>query len=340
MGNGWLENVHPDDRERCEKTYLKAFVGRENFTMECRLKRFDGEYRWMVNTGVPLTTSDTTFTGYIGSCIDITDRKSVEEILKRDKESLERLVDERSKELVKAQKELKQASRLADIGTLAATVAHELRNPLGVIQIAAHNLKRDKSGLLLNDRHILNIEKKVWEGNQIIDNLLSYSRIKFPRYEKVQLLAVLDECLAVAHNRFTDKTIKVERDYGSAPLESIEADVNQIREVFVNILNNAYQSFPEKEGVIRILVREHNGHVKVSIQDTGSGIAQEDLDKIFEPFFTRKSKGTGLGMTICNELIKLHQGRIEVESELGKGTTISVYLPKRKKTDEENSNHR
>ncbi len=261
----------------------------------------------------------------LASIEDITLRKKAEEILKRDKESLERLVDERSKELIKAQKELKQFSRLADIGTLAASVAHELRNPLGVIQLAAYNLKKEKEDLAAN-KHLANIEKKVWEGNQIVDNLLSYARIKIPNYENVRIINILDECVASAQGRFGEKGIVIEKKYGDG-LDFIEADANQIREIFLNILNNACQAIVTPEGKVELEARCQGEQVCVSVRDTGVGIAQEDLDKVFEPFFTRKSKGTGLGLTICNELVNLHQGKIEINSRQGEGTTVCVFLP-------------
>ncbi|MDE2223277.1 MAG: PAS domain S-box protein [Candidatus Omnitrophica bacterium] len=262
----------------------------------------------------------------LASIMDITQRKRAEEILKRDKESLERLVDERSKELIKTQKELKQFSRLADIGTLAATVAHELRNPLGVIHLAAYNLKKEKNDLGDN-RHLTNIEKKVWEGNQIIDNLLSYARIKIPNYEKIKLAHVLDECVAGVQGRFGEKGITIEKHYKDGTDAIIEADSNQVREIFVNILNNACQSFGGPGGKVGVDMVREGDMFKVSIKDNGAGIAQEDMDKIFEPFFTRKSKGTGLGLTICNELINMHQGKIAISSQQGKGTIVHVFLP-------------
>ncbi len=257
---------------------------------------------------------------------DITERKLAEKVLKRDKEDLEILVDERSKELLSTQKELKQATRLADIGTLAATVAHELRNPLGVIQMAAYNLKR-KSKNPVEDKHLVNIEKKVWEGNRIIDNLLSYSRIKIPSYEKVSLLTVLDECISSTQSRFQDYQVTVVKRYESEHMD-IEVDPHQIKEIFVNILNNAYQAFPYKIGKIEVIVTHNqDNYASIIFKDNGSGIEEEDLDKIFVPFFTRKSKGTGLGMTICNELINLHQGKLIVTSRKNEGTSVNVILP-------------
>ncbi len=335
--NGWRQRIHPEDFSRCTQIYSKAFADREKFTLDYRLKREDGVYRWVLDTGVPRVSSDGYFGGFIGSCIDITDRKSAEEVLKRDKDSLVQMIDERSKELIKTQKELKQFSRLADIGTLAATVAHELRNPLGVIHLAAYNLRKEKSDLNAN-KHLVNIEKKVWEGNQIIDNLLSYARIKIPNYENVRILNILDECVASAQGRFEEKGVIIEKKYGEG-LDFIEADPNQIRDVFLNILNNACQSFITPGGKIELKIVRDGDMVKVSVQDTGVGIAPEDLDKVFEPFFTRKSKGTGLGLTICNELVNLHQGKIEINSRQGQGTTVTISLPVHRSDHAEIAHH-
>jgi PAS domain S-box-containing protein len=337
LEDGWRKRIHPEDASHCAKVYSKAFGDREEFTLDYRLKRADGIYRWILETGVPRFSSDGHLGGFIGSCIDITERKLAEEVLKRDKESLETLVDERSKELIKTQKELKQFSRLADIGTLAATVAHELRNPLGVIHLAAYNLKRERNELNAN-KHLTNIEKKVWEGNQIIDNLLSYARIKIPNYEDVHILHILDECVTSVQGRFGERGIIIEKEYEDG-LAYIEADINQIREIFLNILNNACQAYTDPGGKVKLKVVSEGDMVKVSVEDSGGGIAQEDLDRVFEPFFTRKSKGTGLGLTICNELVNLHQGKIEINSHLGEGTTVSVFLPINRRNYAETAPH-
>jgi two-component system, sporulation sensor kinase E len=220
--------------------------------------------------------------------------------------------------------------RLADLGTLAATVAHELRNPLGVIQMAAFNLKRKKADLA-DDKHIANIEKKVWEGNQIINNLLSYSRIKVPSYEDVAVLQILDECVVTVQNRFqTTHHVTIEKNY-DPQISLIQADPLQLLEIFNNILTNAYQAFPQNAGTISFVARQDNGSFSLGVSDNGIGIEKEDIEKVFVPFFTRKAKGTGLGLSICNELVNLHGGKIEVISEKGVGTTILITLPVKQK---------
>jgi PAS domain S-box-containing protein len=330
MGSGWADSIHPDDKQRYQDLYLAAFDHREKFTIEYRLRRWDGDYRWVFDTGVPRFTGNK-FEGYIGSCIDITELKLAEDILKRNAETLKKSIEERSKELRKTQEDLRKASRLAEIGTLAATVAHELRNPLGVIQMAAFNLKRRKPELA-EDKHLNNIEKKVWEGERVISNLLTYASIKVPNYEAIRALKVLDDCVTAVGVRFHDTEVAIARNYGIEPVFVIEADQVQLTDIFNNILINAYQAFPDKKGSLELTVGIHGGKsVQFLFKDSGMGIEQDDLNKVFTPFFTKKAKGTGLGLAICNELVHLHNGTIEIASEKGKGTTVIVDLPIRQK---------
>jgi len=263
---------------------------------------------------------------------DITEHKHADEVLKRDKETFERLVSERTHELFKTQAELDKAKRLSDLGILAATVAHELRNPLGVIKIAAYNIRKKRENSLL-DKHLDNIEKKISESGQIINNLLSYSWIKIPSYEKIQIYDILNECIAFMKRRFRKHNISIVKKFKSTEKKLIEADPLQIREIFNNILTNAYQSVSNKKGKIEISERDDGkGSIEISFKDNGMGIDKKDLERIFEPFFTRKSKGTGLGLTICNELVNLHGGRIDIKSKKSKETSVTVSLPIKRET--------
>ena len=337
IGHSMFEWMHPKDVQGIIEVFqgLLKNPGAIAYAI-CRMQRKDGKWRWMEGSGHNLL-HDPAIGAVVVNYRDITERKLADEILKRDKASLELLVDERSRELIKTQNELKQYSRLADIGTLAATVAHELRNPLGVIHLAAYNLKKEKNDLGDN-KHLVNIEKKIWEGNQIINNLLTYARIKIPNYENIHILNILDECVTTAQERFWEKGISLEKKYEDG-IDHIEADPNQIREIFLNIINNACQAIVTPGGKVEIRARCEHDMVKVSVEDNGVGIAPEDLNKVFEPFFTRKSKGTGLGMAICNELVNLHQGKIEINSRLGEGTTVCICLPVFRRNHAEAASH-
>ncbi len=232
-------------------------------------------------------------------------------------------------ELEKTQKELADAKHLAEIGTLASTVAHELRNPLGVINIAAYNMKKKLPDPSMH-RHLENIEKKVLESNQIITNLLTYSKMKMPVYKKIGIYSIIEECVDNASKRFGSQRTRVVKKYKPIKDRFIYIDPFQMKEVFSNILNNAFQAVESKKEKGRVeieaVIRPH-GFLSVSIKDNGTGIEKENLGKIFQPFYTSRSKGTGLGLAICRELVGLHNGKIDVDSAAGKGSTFTITIP-------------
>jgi PAS domain S-box-containing protein len=264
----------------------------------------------------------------IGIFRDITIFKEIEKNLKEDKDSLEKVVEEKTKEFIRLAKKLEDAKRLSDIGALAATVAHELRNPLGVIRTAIYNIRKKTKEPSL-DSHLNNIDKKIAESDQIIKNLLSYSRIQIPQYEKVKVLDILDECLKHCKEKYSKWEVKIEIKDNSKKFNVIEADPIHISELFSNILDNAYQAFPDEKGTITVTADYNNQEDKfyINFQDNGIGIKDNDLKKIFDPFFTSKAKGIGLGLTVCSQVVYLHKGTIDIESSKGKGTTVRVGLP-------------
>jgi signal transduction histidine kinase len=255
------------------------------------------------------------------------EHKKAEEVLRRDNETFEKQVKARSRELLDVQQELEKAKRLSDIGTLAAIVAHELRNPLAAISLASSNIRRKAANPLL-EKNLNNIDKKITESNQIISNLLFYSRLKLPRYEPVDLRDILKECVNAARTAISREIpVRIELALPKAIL--MEADPLQMKEVFSNILDNAGDAVSSApRGKIRIFASGDAGSVTIGIEDSGTGISRDDLGKIFEPFFTTKAKGTGLGLYVCQQIVKLHGGAIAVESEPGKGTVVSVKLPR------------
>lgn len=259
---------------------------------------------------------------------DITDMKKAEEVLQRDKTTFEEMVRDRTRELLRAELALENAKRLSDIGSLSATVAHELRNPLGVIRTAVYNIRRKSQNPLL-ESHISNIEKKVLESDHIINNLLGYSRIKMPQAEKVKLHVILDECIGFAAERYEKKNIALKKSIEPMNDVVVSVDPFQIREVFNNILDNACQAVSSSGGTLSVSADTSRPDVvSIRFKDNGPGIAAEDMGKIFEPFFTKKSKGTGLGLTVCREMLHLNGGEIVVASKVGKGTTFTITVPR------------
>jgi PAS domain S-box-containing protein len=259
---------------------------------------------------------------------DISEAERAGDELRRDRAYSQRLVKERTAELAQTRVELEEAGRLSDVGTLAATVAHELRNPLAVIQTATYNIrkKRDNKGL---DKHIASIEKMIAQSNQIISNLLNYSRLKEPRIKNTGLFGLIEECVAGAGERFRSQDIEITKTIDSIRGRHFLVDPDQFREVFVNIINNACEAFDGGCGRINVDARSDNGgkSLVMSISDNGPGMSPEIIRRSLDPFFTTKSRGTGLGLTICSDIIRLHGGTMSIESHVGRGTTVTIKLP-------------
>ena len=233
-------------------------------------------------------------------------------------------------ELLKAHRSLEESRRLSDIGTLASIIAHELRNPLGVIRLAAHNIRRKSPDRSL-DAHLSSIDKKIDESDQIINNLLFYSRIRSPQPAPVAITALLDECVAQSWRRHGRPGVRVSKRYRALRGCVLRADQVQLRELFNNLLNNAYEAIETPRGGIEIAgVRDpETGAVEIRVGDSGRGISPGDLPRVQEPFFTTKSRGTGLGLTVCYQVAALHGGSIRVESAPGRGAVFTVSLPSR-----------
>lgn len=259
---------------------------------------------------------------------DITKRKKADEILKRDSKSLKEIVKKRSQELMDLQIKLERTKYLSNVGTLAATIAHELRNTLTAINIAAYTLRRKirNPEVKIN---LMTIDKMVMEGNQIINNVLEYSKVKSSHFKFVKINSILKLCMNEAKKRALDESISLVSNIDVTEGLSIDADPTQIKEVISNILNNALDAVIKNTGVIKIATEIIGSKVSVSIIDNGEGIPKEDLKKVLSPFFTTKAKGTGLGLAVCNQIIMLHNGSIVLESNKKKlkGTKVQITLP-------------
>lgn len=255
---------------------------------------------------------------------DITERKKAEEIITRDKVALEKVVEQKSKELLMQQERVLQSQRLSDVGLLASMVAHELRNPLAVIDTTVFNLRKK-----INDEAIRQkldkIESKVNDGEAIITNLLFYSKIKEPEMQRLHLINLVHECV----NNIPEKHKKITFLEHLDAIRDIfvQGDSVQLSEVFSNIMNNAIDAVDKKTGVIEIEGRSENNYVVIYLKDNGKGICEEIREKIFEPFFTTKSKGTGLGLSVCQQIIRNHNGELRVYNRKNGGTIVTVSLP-------------
>lgn len=225
-----------------------------------------------------------------------------------------------------------QADKLVLLGQLSAGVAHEIRNPLEAINLNLQLLKRNLGEENKNYNYIKNAISGAERISRIVELTLNFSRPVTPKVEKININKIIPNALDLVKPiiKRKDIEIKVELD---EDLPDIAVDTKQIQQVFINLLTNASDAIKDK-GVITISTYVEAGsrasesnYVITAIKDTGSGILTEDLQKIFNPFFTRKTEGTGLGLPITQRILHQHNGVIEVESKLDEGTCFYVKLP-------------
>jgi signal transduction histidine kinase len=245
------------------------------------------------------------------------------------------MVKERTAELQDVQEQLVRQEKLAVLGQLAGGVGHELRNPLGVIKNAAYllNLVLDKPAAETAEALEI-LAKEVGTAEKIISSLLDYARARPPTRREVDLNGVVREALSRV-SQLAASNVEVVLDLDE-DLPLVPADPDQLCQVVDNLVRNGVQAMaPERMGEgqeARLVVRtaaEGAEWVMVSVADTGEGISEEHLEEIFEPLFTTKARGIGLGLALVKTLVEGHGGHIEVESQLGEGSTFAMWLPLR-----------
>jgi PAS domain S-box-containing protein len=228
--------------------------------------------------------------------------------------------------LRKAEKVTLQAEKLAAAGRLVRTLAHEVRNPLSNIQMSVEQL--ESMPVNDDDRVFLEIiNRNSKRINGLITELLDSSRPAEMSYQSVSLQSVLDETLAVAIDRMTLKQIKVETFYPESPC-LVQADKEKLKIAFLNILINATEAITSDQGRIKIVLSVKSQYYRVEITDNGCGIDPESISKLFEPYFTSKRNGMGLGLASTLNVLQAHQGIVDVRSQLGEGTTFTITFPK------------
>lgn len=228
--------------------------------------------------------------------------------------------------------------RLREMGEMAAGIAHEIRNPLGSIELFASLLKKDLKGDPEKEDLVQHIRAGVQNMDRIISTLLLFAKSAQPSRQQCDIGSLLAECLEGTNNVHIPENIKVTRKSSQGILLA-NGDRELLRQVFPNLITNAIQAMPNG-GELSIVAQkspvsspsQENGsavrqHISVTISDNGVGMSPDNLAKIFNPFFTTKDKGTGLGLAISHNIIKAHQGTIDTVSEEGKGTSFTVKIP-------------
>jgi PAS domain S-box-containing protein len=308
----WFKRLHPDDQALWNQEFSRGIASGGPFHAECRVIARDGRVVWILGEarlvrdelGRPLFLQ--------GIAFDITETKRAEQQV-RD-----------------AQDARIRNERLAAVGRLAASIGHDIRNPLGAISNAYYYISRrvgrtELAGDAKVQQFLGIIDKEVRACMRIVSDLLDYARERAPELVACPLGPLVNDAIALvpplAH-------VSIVNDV-PATLPVPDLDQDQFRQVLMNLVQNATEAIPaERGGVVRVSAASTEDEIALSVSDDGSGIPEENMDKIFEPLFTSKVKGTGLGLSIVSNTITRHGGTIQVQTRKGAGTTFTIHLPR------------
>jgi PAS domain S-box-containing protein len=444
LGNGWAEGVHREDFERCLEVYSNSFDRRQEFAMEYRLRRFDGEYCWVLDNGVPRFEPDGTFLGYIGTCIDITERKHAEETLEKQRAFLRQVIDidptfifakdregrftlvnqaladaygttvenligktdadfnpnrdevesfrrmdlevidtlqerfiseeqitdacgklrwlqtvkrpitekdgtanqvlgaasditrrkEAESELQRNRQELAHVARLSAMGELAASLAHELNQPLTAILSNAQAAQRFLAAKPADWAEVREILKDIVQDNnragEVIRRMRAMVKKEKLEFAPVDLASVISDVVLLVHSDAVLHNVRVSLE-PNPDLPPARGDRVQLQQVILNLLLNAFDAVrdcpADERRVVVQTERDAAGIVKVAVRDCGTGLGGDNLAKIFQPFYTTKRDGLGMGLSISRSIIEAHGGRLWAENNADCGATFYFTVP-------------
>jgi PAS domain S-box-containing protein len=316
LGNGWAKGVYHADLDRCLTIYVNKFDLREAFRMQYRLRRHDGEYRWIDDTGIPRFARDGTFLGYIGSCIDVHEHRETQAELRR------RLL------------EIAELNRRADAAAIGATIAHEIKQPLAALianaDVGLRWLDSKPPNIEGGRQTFNNILVDGTRANQIIQSIGTMFKGNRELGAPLSLNELVLEVLVIMDSDLRISRINVRTALGDS-LPLVSADRVQLQQVVMNLIKNsidAMNSTNEDSRELYLRTEVDDSHnLLITIEDSGTGIDQANIERIFDRFFTTKSEGMGIGLSICRSIIEAHNGRIWAEPGVSKGSMVRICLP-------------
>ena len=311
--DGWTRGVHPDDLEQCLGIYTSAFDGRRDFQMEYRLRRADGEYRWVLDNGIPRFAPSGAFAGYIGSATDITDLKRIQE-------------------------EALSKQKLETLVSLTRGIAHDFNNMVGAILAQAELAESDLAERLLPTEEVHRIKDVAIRASEIVSELMIYSGQEEAKLQPVDLSGLVEEMSGLLTASISSRS-SLHLDLCS-DLPAVLGNATQIRQVVMNLAINASQAIGDMDGLIAVKTSLVKGgsvsgadpcrdskedYIRLEVSDTGCGMTEEEKARIFDPFFTTKPRGHGLGLAVVQGIVRSHNGAINVLTS-EKGTTFEILF--------------
>ena len=315
LGLAWTDCIHPDDLEKYLRNRSSALQSRRSFQVEYRLRRADGEYRWVLARNTPRFGVDGVFAGLVGSCLDITDVKHAQE------EDLAR-------------------QKLESVGTLAGGIAHDFNNLLGGVLASTELALAEVAGGSSPVESLHRIRDVAVRGAEIVRQLMIYAGEESPDSDLVDVSRVVDDMVQLL-KMLTSKHVTVKTALGTG-LPAVAANPAQIRQVIMNLVINASEAIGEAAGVIEVVTSKTvigstslsmsseqlpgGDYVRLAVSDTGCGMTPATQARVFDPFFTTKTAGHGLGLAVVQGIVRVLGGAIGLVST-PRGTTFEILLP-------------
>jgi PAS domain S-box-containing protein len=334
IGKNFRDDTAPETALKIDQTFEAVrHTGQPAMLLDYEVIRDDGTVA-VIESSVSLQKDENGVpVGFFGIARDITEKKKAANELEKYRRHLEEMVGERSRELESAQSELVKREKLSVLGQLTATVSHELRNPLGVIRSSNFYLQRRIAGDPRLDKHFRRIEEQVTLCDLIVADLLEYTRGRGVALERRPIspwLEPLLEQIAETEN------VPIEKHFPKG-LPPVPHDQEKMRRVFINLTENAVyavRAMAEAQAKaghayrpkIRVSATQTDGQVAIEVRDNGIGMDETTRQRAFEPLFTTRARGTGLGLANVQKIVAEHNGQVSLVSEPGKGTTVTVQL--------------
>ncbi len=320
LGHGWIDGVHPDDVEACRASCDKAFATEQPFSMEYRLRRHDGQYRWIRDSGKPTYDSEGQFTGFIGSCTEIHEQRIM-------KEELEFQVTLRTAELHDALTREKEMNELKS--RFVSMASHEFRTPLSIVLsstmlIEQYTNKEDHKV----DKHLHKIKSAVNNLTAILNDFLSLDRLEQGTIElETEVFDIANFMREVMEEAQVLRKSGQFIDFKHAGDPMVLLDQKKLRYIMTNLVSNAFK-YSSTDGAVKLHTENNGNSLKIVVKDDGIGIPEPEQENLFKKFFRAKNTGsipgTGLGITIVKRYVELMNGNISFISRENEGTTFTI----------------